>query len=130
MRLTRPQTIPEFDTSLAQSDGIWAATIRYREGIFYIATVFTFTSGQGGRSKFGLIFNSTNPFDDDAWSDPLRYEPEYIDPNLIWDVSGQAYIASAGTFIQEVDLRTASLGKAVNIWNGTTGNFLEGPHIH
>lgn len=128
--LTRPQTIPEFDRSLAQSDGIWAATIRYHDGVFYIATVFTFTTIESGRTRFGLIFNSTDPFNDDAWSDPLRYEPEYIDPDLFWDVDGKAYIASAGTFIQEVNLETGVLGEAVNIWNGTTGEFLEGPHIY
>lgn len=98
--------------------------------MFSFATVFTFTSTESGRSRFGLIFNSKDPFDDDAWSDPLRYAPECIDADLFWDVDGKAYIASAGTFTQEVNLETGVLGEAVNIWNGTTGEFLEGPHIY
>lgn len=128
--LTRPELVPEFDTSLAQSDGIWAATIRYHDGVFYIVTIFTHTTEASGRSRFGLILNSTDPFRDDSWSAPMRYEPQYIDPDLFWDVDGKSYITSAGTYIQAVDLEHGVLGEPLNIWNGTEGVFLEGPHIY
>lgn len=97
--LTKPQDIPEFDQSLAQSDKIWAATIRYHDGIFYIVTIYTHTTRTAGRIRFGLILQTANPYDDAAWKDPIRYEPDYIDPDIFWDRDGKAYITSAGTYL-------------------------------
>jgi beta-xylosidase len=128
--LTKPEEIPEFDESLAQSDGIWAATIRYHQGTFYIVTVYTHTTTTAGRTRFGLILQTTNPYDDDAWKAPIRYQPDYIDPDIFWDCDGKAYITSAGTYLQEVDLRNGSLSEPLSIWNGSQGVFLEGPHIY
>jgi len=130
--LTRRDTIPEYDQTLAQSDGIWAATIRYHAGKLHIATIFTNTDFTG-RSRFGLIVQTSNPFDDEAWSDPKRYdlaEGDGIDPDLFWDDDGQAYLTSAGISTQTIDLDTAALGPPVKIWNGTSGAFLEGPHVY
>ena len=126
--LTKPQDIPEFDQSLAQSDGIWAATIRYYDRIFYIVTIYTHTTRTAGRTRFGLILQTANPYDDAAWKDPIRYEPDYIDPDIFWDRDGKAYITSAGTYLQEVNFTNGSLSSPVNIWNGSEGLFLEGPH--
>ena len=128
--LTKPEEMPEFDESLAQSDGIWAATIRYHEGTFYIVTVYTHTTQTAGRTRFGLILQTCNPYDDEAWKAPIRYNPDYIDPDIFWDRDGKAYITSAGTYLQEVDLRNGSLSEPLNIWNGSQGLFLEGPHIY
>jgi len=128
--LTKPHETPEFDQSLAQSDGIWAATIRFHDGVLYIVTIYTHTTQSAGRTRFGLILQTTNPYDDEAWKAPIRYTPDYIDPDIFWDCDGKAYITSAGTYLQEVNLANGSLSNPVNIWNGSEGLFLEGPHIY
>ncbi|KAH7008936.1 glycosyl hydrolase [Ilyonectria destructans] len=124
--LSREGQCPDYDQSLAQSDGIWAPTIRYHNGTFYIITIY---NNQIQSKTTGLIFNTTDPFSDSAWSDPIRYDAEFIDPDLFWDDDGTAYIATAGTNLQTVDLETGTLSTPRNIWNGTTGEFLEGPHV-
>jgi len=125
--LSRESQYPQFNESLAQSDGIWAPTIRYHDGTFYLATMYR--NGITGSST-GLIFNSTDPYSDRAWSDPIVYNAEYIDPALFWDDDGSAYVVSSGTYLQTVDLTTGSFGPARNIWNGSTGEFLEGPRLY
>ncbi|KAM0282482.1 hypothetical protein ACHAQH_002996 [Verticillium albo-atrum] len=109
--VSRKSQVPEHDESLTQNDGLWAATIRYHEGTFYI----------------------TDPYDA-AWGNPIRYEPEQIDPDIFWDDDGQAYVATAGTNLQTLDLATGTFGPVRRIWNGTSDDpdaaFLEGPHIY
>ncbi|KAK4044115.1 xylosidase : arabinofuranosidase [Parachaetomium inaequale] len=125
--LSRESQYPEFDQSLAQSDGIWAATIRYHLGTFYIITIY---NNQILSKQTGLIFRTTDPYNDSAWADPIRYDAEFIDPDLFWDDDGTAYVATAGTNLQTIDFETGRLSKPRTIWNGTTGIFLEGPHIY
>ncbi|KAJ4399447.1 hypothetical protein N0V91_009456 [Didymella pomorum] len=127
--LSRKAQYPKFDQSLTMNDGIWAPTIRYHQGVFYIITIYRNNVLEVGKSQ-GLIFESKDPYSNDAWSDPVQYNAEYIDPDLFWDDDGTAYVASAGTFIQTVDLKTGTFGKARSIWNGTGNGFAEGPHIY
>lgn len=127
--LSRKSQYPEFDRSLTQNDGIWAPTIRYHHGTFYIITIYRNNLLTTGQNEL-LIFSSKNPYDDHAWSEPIRYDAPYIDPDLFWDDDGQAYVATAGTYLQTVDLATGIFGEPKSIWNGTTNEFLEGPHIY
>jgi beta-xylosidase len=127
--LTRKSQYPEFDQAVTMNDGIWAPTIRYHDGAFYIITIFR-DNLLGSVADQGLIFKSTDPYDDDAWSEPVRYDAEYIDPDLFWDDDGSAYVASAGTYLQTVNVETGVLGEAKSIWNGTGGGFAEGPHLY
>lgn len=128
--LTKPEEIPEFDKSIAPSDGIWAATIRYHDGTFYIVTVYTHTTEIEGRIRFGLILQTSDPYNDQAWETPIRYNPEYIDPDIFWDRDGKTYITSAGTYLQELNPQNGTLSEPLNIWNGSQGVYLEGPHIY
>ncbi|TIA11632.1 hypothetical protein D6C80_07349 [Aureobasidium pullulans] len=126
--MSRESQVPDFLESVPQSDGIWAATIRYHKGVFYIITVYKHNINN---KSTGLIFNTTNIYDSSSWSDPVRYDAEYIDPDLFWDSDGTAYVTSAGLNLQRVDLTTAELSSPVNIYNGTAGGtFLEGPHMY
>jgi beta-xylosidase len=125
--LSRKEQYPEFEQSLSQNDGIWAATIRYHEGRFYIITIYKDNSRA---LQTGLIFTTEDPYSDDAWSVPVRYTPKYIDPDIFWDEDGTAYVASAGTYLQTVDFKTGNMSEPTSIWNGTTGVFLEGPHLY
>ncbi len=125
--LSRKSQYPGFDQSLPQSDGIWAATIRYHQGTFFIITIYRTNINQ---AAIGLIFRTTDPYSDDAWSDPIQYDAEYIDPDLFWDDDGTAYVATSSIALQTVDLTTGTFSEPRSIWNGTTGVYLEGPHLY
>lgn len=125
--LSRESQYPDFKLSLAQTDGIWAPTLRYNRGTFYVNVVY---KNNVLDKVTGLIFNTTDPFSDDSWNAPVQYKPVSIDPDLFWDDDGQAYMATAGTNLQTLDVTSGSLGEATRIWNGSTGNFLEGPHLY
>ena len=127
--MNRKSQYPDYDLSLSQTDGIWAATIRYHEGTFYIITIYRKANATASIST-GLIFHTTDIYSDQAWSDPVVYDAEYIDPDLFWDDDGTAYVATAGTYLQTVNLTTGIFSNATHISDGTTGLFLEGPHLY
>ncbi|PQE14429.1 xylosidase : arabinofuranosidase protein [Rutstroemia sp. NJR-2017a BBW] len=118
--LSRKEQYPEFDQSLSQNDGIWAATIRYHEGTFYIITIY---KDNTRALQTGLIFTTEDPYSDDAWSVPVRYTPKYIDPDIFWDEDGTAYVASAGTYLQTVDVKTGNMSEPTSIWNDANGQW-------
>ncbi|GKT56771.1 xylosidase arabinofuranosidase [Colletotrichum tofieldiae] len=128
--ISRESQLPDYAQSIPQSDGIWAATIRYHNGTFYIVTIYRSNILEGKEGKKGLIFNTTDPYSDSAWGDPIRYDTADIDPDLFWDDDGTAYSTTAGISIATIDPATGIRGEAHNIWNGTTGEFLEGPHLY
>ena len=124
---SRSSQVPWIANATAQQAGIWAATLRYREGTFYLATVFTYHNPW---ILHGLIFTSTNPYSNTAWSQPLVYKATDIDPDLFWDDDGRAYLTSASINQQTIDLKTGVVGQPYKIWNGTGGSNPEGPHIY
>jgi beta-xylosidase len=84
-----------------------------------------------------LIFTTNNPFDNNAWSDPVHLNFQGYDTSPFWDDDGQVYIT--GTYAWEVrpgiqmftlDLLTGAMGHISNIWNGTGSSAPEGPHIY
>jgi beta-xylosidase len=126
--VSRESQLLDYERPLAQSDGIWAATIRYHEGNFYIITMYR-NNVVEPKSTI-LIFKSADPYSDSAWSDPIRHVAEFIDPDIFWGADGTTYVATAGTFLQTVDLEIGNFSEPRSIWNGTTGEFLEGPHLY
>lgn len=110
------------------SGGVWAPTIRYHEGRFYMVT----TNQDGG----GHFYVYT---DDPAgeWSDPIFVEQEGIDPSLFFDEDGTVYFTStgysmgSGIYQCEIDIHTGKkLSETRLIWTGTGGRYPEGPHIY
>ncbi|KAL4880848.1 glycosyl hydrolase [Aspergillus karnatakaensis] len=93
--VTRRSQVPEIgnSTSQTQQDGLWAPTIRYRKGKFYLLT--SYVSMYPGFSFQGLLFSTENIYSNDAWSDPLRFEIGDIDPDIFWE-DDIAYISYAG----------------------------------
>ncbi len=132
------------------SAGIYAPTLRYHDGTFYMVTTLT-----GGAGNF--IVTATDPAG--PWSEPhwIKDAPG-IDPSLFFDDDGKVYFC--GTFgaknkvfpthnniwVQELDLRTWELvGPKVEVIDGSafyksnsrmdggleTGvNNFEAPHIY
>lgn len=128
--LSRATQLPELSTNGQQMEGIWASTIRYREGTFYLIT--SYISFTGWAPKI-LLFTTTDPYDDSAWSDPVRVEnpANDIDPDIFWDDDGKVYMAiAAGIWISEINVTTGAASEPFKVWNGTGDRNPEGPHLY
>jgi len=145
--LNRPEQLPTLAITNRQTSGIWASTIRYNNGTFYILTTLVFDSeAQGNFSRWdNLIFTTTNPYSSAAWSEPvhLKYTnpgtpPFGYDISPFWDVDGTVYVTGShpwqvtpGITQATIDLATGEVGSTYSyIWNGTGGEAPEGPHIY
>lgn len=111
------------------SGGIFAPTIRYHDGWFYMTT--TNTNGIGN-----FYVKSLQP--GGPWSDPIKVEQSGIDPSLFFDKDGRVYFQSStteseghGIYQCEIDIETGKrLTEARLIWQGTGGAHPEGPHLY
>jgi xylan 1,4-beta-xylosidase len=122
--LTRPSQIPL--EGCHPSGGIWAPTLRYHEGIFYMAT--TNTTGGG---HFYVI--TTDPAGE--WSEPVWIPGAGWDASLFFEDEGTAYFQwyeyPAGIFQAKIDVQTGQfLSEPYITWNGTGARSPEGPHLY
>ena len=124
----REAQLPDLSwNTFGQQDGMYAPTLRYHDGEFFV--ICEYLGIEGG--IVGVVFRTTDPFDDDAWSDPVIFQPEKIDPDLFWDDDGKVYAATQGIILQELNLETGELSQPpIELWNGTGGVWPEGPHIY
>ncbi|KAF7593002.1 hypothetical protein BBP40_012161 [Aspergillus hancockii] len=123
----RPSQIPSLSSTTNQQGGIYAPTLRYHKGTFYLIVSFL------GPEVKGLIFTSSDPYSDAAWSEPLEFKVRGIDPDIFWDDDGTLYVTSADDQrIQHysLDLKTGETGPVTYLWNGTGGVWPEGPHLY
>ncbi len=131
----RESQLPLGDTG--HSRGLFAPTIRYHEGTFYIIC----TNVSYGGNFIITAQNPTGP-----WSEPHYIEgADGIDPSLFFDEDGTCYYIGthpnpAGCqydgdwyiWIQELDIENMKLvGEVHNVWNGAMRNIIwpEGPHL-
>ena len=120
------------------SHGIYAPTIRYHDGTFYVIT-----TNVGKRGNF--VVTATDPAG--PWSDPFWLDDAPgIDPSLLFDDDGRVYYTgnrelSSGRsrfpghreiWLQELDLKTMQLaGEKHVLWDGACGGVhAEGPHLY
>ncbi len=118
--LTRPSQLQLDGVNF--SGGIYAPTLRYHEGTFYM--VVTNVSGKGN------FYVCT---DDPAgeWSDPIWVDRPGIDPDLFFDDDGKCYFLSSTMELCEIDIQTGQLlSEPRKLWNGTGGRYPEGPHLY
>jgi xylan 1,4-beta-xylosidase len=120
--LTRTSQLPL--EGARSSGGIYAPTIRYHQGTYYMIT----TNVTGG----GHFFVHTH---DPAgeWSDPVWLAGGGIDPSLFFDDDGQVYFTytSDGSIMQrEIDLETGRVREERPMWSGTGGQYPEAPHLY
>lgn len=110
------------------SGGVWAPTIRYHEGTFYV----TATLEQYGN----FIVSTTNPAGE--WSKPVWVNVGGIDPSILFD-DGKVYYCTNDRehsdreeiTLEEIDIKTGQLlTEPKAIWTGIGGGFLEAPHIY
>lgn len=136
------------------NQGVFAPTIRYHKGVFYVVSTLTGVTGE--RPKGNFLVTATNP--GGPWSDPLWLpDSPGIDPSLFFDDDGKVYIhgnfrpeqklfdSQRDIWLQELDLKTGRLKGAPvtivttadyynkqlldkGIENGVS--FFEAPHIY
>ena len=111
------------------SAGVYAATIRYYDGVFYMVTTNT---------SVGKNFYITTNDIYGEWSEPVFVEQGGIDPSLYFE-DGHAYFMSNGVdeagkpaILQcEIDINTGEkLTASRAVWNGAGGRYLESPHLY
>lgn len=104
--------------------GIYAPTIRYDNGRFYMIT--TNVSDRGN-----FLVHTSDP--SKGWSDPVWLKQGGIDPSLYFE-DGRCYMVSnpdVGIWLCEIDpLSGEQLGESHRIWDGTGGRHPEAPHIY
>ena len=105
-------------TQLPRGLNIFATTIRYHEGTFYMIT-----TNIGAEGNFYVT--ATNPAG--PWSDPIFIQAQGIDPDLFFDDDGKVYVISSTFVLYEIDLNTGKfISEGRKVWNGTGGRYPEG----
>ncbi len=106
------------------SGGIYAPTLRYHDGLFYMVT--TNVTGKGN-----FLVYTNDPAGE--WSEPVWLEIKGYDPSLFWE-DGKCHVTTtdgSALIMAEVDLKTGkNLSEVKNVWEGTGGRFPEAPHIY
>jgi len=120
------------------SQGIFAPTLRYHEGIFYMITTNVTHGGN-------FVVTATDP--SGPWSDPYFIQgAEGIDPTIFFDDDGKAYYLgtrpnSEGlrydgnweVWLKELNIETMELvGDSHVLWKGAMVDVIwpEGPHLY
>ena len=111
------------------SGGLFAPTIRYNKGRFYV--VVTNTSGDG---NFYLYTDDING----EWSEPVSVDRGGIDPSLLFDGDKVYFMSNGedddgehGISLCEIDIETGKvLGPCKCISKGSGGRFIEAPHLY
>lgn len=104
--------------------GIYAPTIRYNNGKFYMITT-------NMSSKGNFIVTTEDPRGD--WSEPVWVDMPGIDPSLFWDEDGRCYYTGAdgGCIFCEINPDTGEkLSEPKMIWYGSGGRNAEAPHLY
>ena len=124
--VTRPEQVDL--ANVPTPGGVWAPTIRYRDGVFYlIVTVMLAPRGC-------VVFTATDPAG--PWSDGLSIPSVHgIDPDLAWDDDGTAIVTYAfldqGIFQVRVDLATGQELEQPRLLSTGSGLYApEGPHLY
>lgn len=127
--IERDDQLP-YETAAA-GQGMWAPTIRYHEGMYFVTATF-----QG----FGnFIIHSADPAT--GWSNPVKVEMTGIDPSLLFD-EGKVYYCTnqrGGDDLEAISLAEIDpftgllLSPAQVIWHGMSEDhpqYLEAPHVY
>ncbi|MGN1154574.1 MAG: family 43 glycosylhydrolase [Agathobacter sp.] len=116
-------------SGVRSSGGVFAPTIRYHEGVFYMVT---------NNNSYNKNFYIKTEDIYGEWSDPFIVDQEGIDPSLLFE-EGKVYFTSNGNDAEgrgcilqcEIDINTGEkLTESRPIWHGSGGRYLESPHLY
>lgn len=111
------------------SGGVFAPTIRYHDGTFYMVT-----TNDTYQKNFYVYTNDIYG----EWSEPIFVDQGGIDPSLFFE-DGKTYFMSNGSgedgrgciFQCEINIKTGErLTESRPIWQGSGGRYLESPHLY
>ncbi|WP_127533275.1 glycoside hydrolase family 43 protein [Paenibacillus kobensis] len=116
-------------TKRNSSEGIYAPTLRYNDGVFYLITTDVYGIGN-------FYVTAADPAG--PWSEPIRIPYGNIDPSLFFDEDGKVYVtAQNGADLEshiityEIDIATGkALSEPVVVCRGDGGVWTEGPHLY
>jgi len=116
--LTRPSQVPLMKADANGTGGLYASTLRYKNGKYYL--ISTNYGGPGG-----FYVTATDP--KGPWSDAVPYWNWGVDPDLFWDDDGKVYLTHPegcdGWFMQTtIDLSKGKLDSA-------TKKFVDGANV-
>lgn len=121
--LTRESQLPL--EKIGSSGGIYAPTLRYHAGRFYMVT----TNVSAGQHFYVWADDPEG-----TWSEPIWIAQNGIDPSLYFDEDGRTYFqwTTLGTIWQaEIEIQTGALkGEPRELWSGTGGRYPEAPHLY
>jgi xylan 1,4-beta-xylosidase len=121
------------------SGGLYAPTIRYHDGTFYVINTLV----NGKKQSGNFVVTATQP--QGPWSEPYWLDAEGIDPSLFFDNDGKCwyvgtrlneeghYTGHTEIFLQELDLEKMKLvGNDTVLWDGAVKGVVwaESPHIY
>jgi len=103
------------------SYGIWAPTIRFHEGCFYLVSTNMTLGGN-------FLVTANHPAG--PWSEPVLLQQDGIDPSLLFD-AGKVYLTTSENHQSEIDIVSGRRLTDVRvIWEGTGGGYMEAPHLY
>lgn len=112
------------------SKGIFAPTLRFHDGTFYMVTSNIDNGGD-------FYVHTKDPAGE--WSEPvwIRQKDWSMDPSLFFDDDGKVYYTrhgggrNGGVYQSEIDIATGKLAAEPRlVWRGTGGIWPEGPHLY
>ncbi|KAI0338325.1 arabinofuranosidase [Trametopsis cervina] len=137
--ITRESQLPGLSRTNGSTSGIWAPTIRYHQGTFYVATTLVFDNApiQNASRWDNILFHTKNPFNPDAWSDPVHFSFNGYDTSPYWGEDGKTYIVGAYSWQVEemikgweMNFTTGEIiGDIHDLWSGMGGIAPEAPHL-
>ena len=114
---------------IPSSGGVFAPTLRYHDGTFYMVT-------NNNTYDKNFYISTKNIYGE--WSDPIFVDQGGIDPSLLFD-NGKVYFTSNGTgddgkpciYQCEINVETGEkLTDSIPVWSGNGGRYLESPHLY
>lgn len=114
---------------VAPSQGIYAPTLRYHDGYFFMCT-----TNVGKKGNF-IVYSRDILH---GWSDPVWVEQDGIDPSILFDDDGKVYFCTAvfdpgkeGIYICELNPFTGEKYTQTKLLTkGCGGKYAEGPHLY
>jgi beta-xylosidase len=136
---TTSATTLDTGATLVASCGLFAPTIRFRDGVFYIICT---NASNGEEMKLQNFYITTKDIWSNRWSDPINFDWKGIDPSLYFDDDNRAYVQGCWVLSRtkqptctikqmEIDIKTGTpLSEPIEIWQGFAKYDSEGPHIY
>ncbi|KAJ5080874.1 CAZyme family GH43 [Penicillium angulare] len=127
--------------------GIWAPTLRYHKGTFYVtAASFSRYRPQEDDRVWpqGFYVQTTNIWNDNCWSEPIYFDQVGFDQDLFWDDDDTVYLSSTYRKLQPtsgvklkdfavhictVDLSTGHSTSEPKLIRESKSGVAEGSHI-